>query len=168
MHSRSFGSLAARFSVAPGANGQQKWRTYVYTLNQITIIGFTGSDADVHYRQSGTLVTTLSVATKESRKDADGNWHNRTDWHRVVSFSKLAEYSRTLPKGSYVWCKAQSALASTNEMAQNIASSKFAPIPSVSWIVPSDALTLKPTLTRVIRKRQSGSGSVAAEPAVFC
>ena len=74
----------------------------MYTLNQLTIIGFTGSDADVHYTQSGTLVTTLSVATKQSWKDADGNWHSRTDWHRVVSFSKLAEYSQTLPKGSYV------------------------------------------------------------------
>jgi single-strand DNA-binding protein len=74
----------------------------MYTLNQLTIIGFTGSDADVHYTQSGTLVTTLSVATKESWKDADGNWQSRTDWHRVVSFSKLAEYSRTLQKGSYV------------------------------------------------------------------
>ena len=74
----------------------------MYTLNQLTIIGFTGSDADVHYTQNGTLVTTLSVATKESWKDADGNWQSRTDWHRVVSFSKLAEYSRTLPKGSYV------------------------------------------------------------------
>ena len=74
----------------------------MYTLNQLTIIGFTGSDADVHYTQSGTLVTTLSVATKESWKDAAGNWQSRTDWHRVVSFSKLAEYSRTLPKGSYV------------------------------------------------------------------
>ena len=74
----------------------------MYTLNQLTIIGFTGSDADVHYTQNGTLVTTLSVATKESWKDADGNWQSRTDWHRVVSFSKLAEYSRTLQKGSYV------------------------------------------------------------------
>ncbi len=74
----------------------------MYTLNQLTIIGFTGSDAEVHYTQNGTLVTTLSVATKESWKDADGNWQSRTDWHRVVSFSKLAEYSRTLPKGSYV------------------------------------------------------------------
>ena len=60
------------------------------------------SDADVHYTQSGTLVTTLSVATKQSWKDADGNWHSHTDWHRVVSCSKLAEYSQTLPKRSYV------------------------------------------------------------------
>ena len=74
----------------------------MYTLNQLTNIGFTGSDADAHYTQNGTLVTTLSVATKESWKDADGNWQSRSDWHRVVSFSRLAEYTRTLPKGSYV------------------------------------------------------------------
>ena len=74
----------------------------MYTMNQITIIGFTGSDADAHYTQNGTLITTLSVATRESWKDADGAWQSRTDWHRVVSFAGLAEYSRTLPKGSYV------------------------------------------------------------------
>ena len=47
-------------------------------------------------------MVTLSVATKESWKDADSNWQSRTDWHRVVTFGKLAEYTRTLTKGSYV------------------------------------------------------------------
>ena len=74
----------------------------MYTLNQLTIIGFTGSDAEAHYTPNGTLVVTVSVATKESWKDADGNWQSRTDWHRVVTFGKLAEYTRTLTKGSYV------------------------------------------------------------------
>lgn len=74
----------------------------MYTMNQITIVGFTGSDADVHYTQRGTVVVTLSVATKDSWKDADGNWQSRTDWHRIVSFGKLAEFTRTLTKGSYV------------------------------------------------------------------
>ena len=54
----------------------------MYTMNQITIIGFTGSDADAHYTHNGTLVTTLSVATRQSWKDADGAWQSRTDWHR--------------------------------------------------------------------------------------
>ena len=74
----------------------------MYTLNQLTIIGFTGSDAEAHYTPNGTRVVTLSVASKESWKDADGNWQSRTDWHRVVTFGKLAEYTRTLTKGSYV------------------------------------------------------------------
>lgn len=80
----------------------------MYTMNQFTITGFTGSDADAHYTQNGTLVTTLSVATKESWKDADGNWQSRTDWHRVVSFGKVAEYTRTPTKGSYVMVQGSS------------------------------------------------------------
>ena len=71
-------------------------------MNQLTIIGFTGQDAELHYTQNGTPVTTLSVATKESWKDGEGQWQSRTEWHRVVAFGKLAEYAKTLPKGSHV------------------------------------------------------------------
>ena len=71
-------------------------------MNQLTIIGFTGNDAEAHYTPSGTIVTTLSVATKESWKDADGQRQSRTEWHRVVTFGKLAEYARTLAKGSHL------------------------------------------------------------------
>ena len=74
----------------------------MYTMNQLTIIGFTGNDAEAHYTPNGTLVVTISVATKESWKDADGNWQTRTDWHRVLSFGKQAEFTRTLTKWSYV------------------------------------------------------------------
>ena len=74
----------------------------MYTMNQFTIIGFTGREAETHYTTNGTLVTTLSVATKESWKDAAGVWQSRTEWHRVVLFSRLAEYARTLAKGSHV------------------------------------------------------------------
>ena len=56
----------------------------MYTMNQLTLIGFTGQDAEVHYTQNGTLVTTLSVATKESWKNAEGAWQSRSEWHRVV------------------------------------------------------------------------------------
>ena len=51
----------------------------MYTMNQLTIIGFTGNDAEAHYTPNGTLVVTISVATKESWKDADGYWQSRTD-----------------------------------------------------------------------------------------
>ena len=74
----------------------------MFTLNQITLIGSAGSEAEVHHTQNGTFVAIVSVATKESWKDAEGEWQSRTDWHRVVTFGKLAEYTRTLAKGSYV------------------------------------------------------------------
>jgi len=60
----------------------------MYTMNQLTVIGFTGNDAEAHYTPNGTLVVTISVATKESWKDAAGNWQSRTDWHRIVSFGQ--------------------------------------------------------------------------------
>ena len=44
----------------------------MYTMNQLTIIGFTGNDAQARYTPNGTLVVTISVATKESWKDANG------------------------------------------------------------------------------------------------
>jgi len=74
----------------------------MYTMNQLTLIGFTGQDAETHYTQNGKLVTTLSVATKESWKDGDGAWQSRTTWHRVVLFGGLAEYAGTLAEGSLV------------------------------------------------------------------
>ena len=70
-------------------------------LNQLTIIGFTGNDAEAHYSPNGTAITTLSVATKESWKNA-GEWQSRTEWHRVVCFGRLAEYVRTLAKGIHL------------------------------------------------------------------
>jgi single-strand DNA-binding protein len=71
-------------------------------MNQLTIIGFTGQDAELHYTQNGTPVTTLSVATKESWKNDQGEWQSCTEWHRAVAFGKLAEYAKTLPKGSHL------------------------------------------------------------------
>ena len=56
----------------------------MYIMNQLTIIGFTGQDADLHYTQNGTAVTTLSVATKESWKNGQGEWQSRSEWHRVL------------------------------------------------------------------------------------
>ena len=71
-------------------------------MNQLTIIGFTGQDADFHFTPNRTPVATISVATKESWKNEKGEWQSRTEWHRVVAFGKLGEYAKTLAKGSHV------------------------------------------------------------------
>ena len=58
-------------------------------MNQLTIIGFTGQDAEFHFTPNRTPVATISVATKESWKNEQGEWQSRTEWHRVVAFGKL-------------------------------------------------------------------------------
>ena len=69
-------------------------------LNQLTIIGFTGQNADFHFTSNGTPVTTLSVATKESWKDAAGDWQSHTEWHRIVAFQQACRVCENLDEGN--------------------------------------------------------------------
>ena len=73
-------------------------------LNKVMIIGRLGRDPEVRYTQSGSPVTTLSIATDESFTDREGNRTERTEWHRVVVFQRAAETcAQYLSKGSLVY-----------------------------------------------------------------
>lgn len=74
------------------------------TLNKAMLIGRLGQDPEVRYTQSNTAVATLSVATNERFKDSNGEWKERTEWHRVVAWGRLAEICQQyLQKGSQVF-----------------------------------------------------------------
>jgi single-strand DNA-binding protein len=51
---------------------------------------------------NGSTFTALSVATQRSWKNSEGAWESRTEWHRCVSFGKLADFAATLKKGAHV------------------------------------------------------------------
>jgi single-strand DNA-binding protein len=73
-------------------------------LNMAQIIGHLGRDPDVRYTPEGTAVVNLAVATNETWKDKDGEKQERTEWHRVVLFGKVAEIAaQFLKKGSLVY-----------------------------------------------------------------
>jgi len=75
-------------------------------INEVLIAGHLGADPEVKYTQSGKAVATLSVATSQSWKDKDGNQHEKTEWHRVVLWGKLAEqFGRNVTKGDQVWVR---------------------------------------------------------------
>lgn len=86
-------------------------------MNQLTIIGFTGQDAEFHSTPNRTPVATISVATKESWKNEQGEWKSRTEWHRVVAFGKLANTPRRSRRVHTFWCKARCDLANTRRTA---------------------------------------------------
>lgn len=74
------------------------------SVNKVTLIGNLGKDPEVRYTGSGVAVATFSVATNESWKDADGNAQERTEWHNIVAWRKLAEIcGQYLKKGSKLW-----------------------------------------------------------------
>jgi single-strand DNA-binding protein len=68
--------------------------------NKVTLIGFLGSDAEVHNNDNRSFAT-LSLATKSSYKK-DGKYISQTEWHRCVVFGKLAEFAGALKKGAHL------------------------------------------------------------------
>ena len=74
-------------------------------INKVILVGNLGADPDTRYMPSGGAVTNLSVATSESWKDKQtGEQKERTEWHKVAMFSRLAEIAAEyLRKGSQVY-----------------------------------------------------------------
>jgi len=74
------------------------------SVNKVMLVGNLGKDPEVRYTGSGTAVATFSVATNESWKDAEGNPQERTEWHNIVAWRKLAEIcGQYLKKGSKIF-----------------------------------------------------------------
>ena len=74
------------------------------SINKAIIIGTLGRDPEIRYMESGDAICNISVATSESWKDKSGEKQERTEWHRVSMFGKLAEIAgQYLKKGSSVY-----------------------------------------------------------------
>lgn len=75
------------------------------SLNKVQIIGHLGADPELRYTSNGLAVATLNVATNERFKATDTDeWQDRTEWHRVVAWGKLAEIAgEYLSKGRQVY-----------------------------------------------------------------
>jgi len=73
-------------------------------VNKVILVGNLGQDPEVRYMPNGNAVANITVATSESWKDQSGQKQERTEWHRVVMFGKLAEITgEYLRKGSQVY-----------------------------------------------------------------
>lgn len=78
------------------------------SLNKVILVGNLGRDPEVRATQSGDKVANLSIATSERWRDREGNNQERTEWHRVVIFGKVAEVAeRYLKKGAKVLIEGQ-------------------------------------------------------------
>jgi single-strand DNA-binding protein len=74
------------------------------SLNKVILIGNLGRDPEIRYTPDGTPVANFSIATTESWTDKGGSRQDRTEWHNVVAWRKLAELSkRFLTKGKQVY-----------------------------------------------------------------
>ena len=74
------------------------------SINKVILIGNIGKDPEIRYMPSGDAMVNLTLATTDSWKDKNGEKQERTEWHRVAIFGKLAEIAgEYLKKGSQVY-----------------------------------------------------------------
>jgi len=74
------------------------------SVNKVIILGNLGRDPEMRYLQSGEAVANLAIATTDKWKDKEGNQQEKTEWHRVTFFGRLAEVcGQYLKKGSQLY-----------------------------------------------------------------
>jgi single-strand DNA-binding protein len=73
-------------------------------VNKVILIGRLGADPEIRFTPDGTMVANLRLATDESYKNKDGEKVQKTEWHRIVAFRKLAEICQSyLSKGKQIY-----------------------------------------------------------------
>ncbi len=73
-------------------------------INKAILIGNLGKDPDLRYTPGGQPVATFSLATSEKWKDKDGNMQDKTEWHNIVVWGRMAELAKEyLAKGRQVY-----------------------------------------------------------------
>ena len=68
------------------------------SVNKVVLVGHLGGDPETRFTPSGTAVANFNLATNESWKDANGEFQDKTEWHRCVMFGKSAELAGDLLK----------------------------------------------------------------------
>lgn len=143
------------------AQANRAERKYTMNLNQLTIIGFIGQNAETKNLPNGTPVVKFSVATRKSWKDENNEWKDRTQWHNVVAFGQgFAQMTDRLVKGTHVFVQGE---FQTREYDRTIQ------IPngneSIQHVVRQLAVELKTDSLRILdRSHANLEQSDAAEP----
>ena len=74
------------------------------SVNKVILLGNVGKDPEIRSTGGGTMVANFTLATSDRQKDAQGNWQDRTEWHNLVAFTRLAEIVRDyVKKGSKLY-----------------------------------------------------------------
>jgi single-strand DNA-binding protein len=74
------------------------------SVNKVILVGNLGKDPEVKYTPGGAPVAKFSLATNERYKNKSGEWQDRTEWHNVIAWQRLAEIvGEYLHKGSKVY-----------------------------------------------------------------
>jgi single-strand DNA-binding protein len=85
-----------------------------YSINKSTLLGHVGKEPEFKFTPNGTAVASFSIATTEKWKDKQGQPQEKTEWHNVVAFQKLAEIIRDYVKKGSAIPSSRTALSKPN------------------------------------------------------
>ena len=68
------------------------------SVNKVILLGNVGKDVEIRSTPSGVMVASLTLATSDRQKDAQGNWQDKTEWHNLKAFNRTAEIIRDYVK----------------------------------------------------------------------
>lgn len=129
------------------------------SLNKAMLIGNLGKDPELRYTTSGVAVATFSLATSNSWKDQDGNMQEKTEWHNIVAWSKLAEIcGEWLKKGAKVYIEGRIQNRSYDD--KNTGQKRY-----ISEVVAENMIMLGGGGGRSASTEASESAPAASEPA---
>ena len=105
-------------------------------INKVILVGNLGRDPETRYMPSGGAVTNVSVATSKSWRDRDsGEQKERTEWHRIVFFNRLAEIANEyLKRGSKVYVEGELRTREWEREGQSTTPLKSSPTKCRCWI----------------------------------
>ena len=67
-------------------------------VNKALLLGHVGKDPEIRSTAGGTIVASFSLATSDRKKDSQGNWADKAEWHNLVAFNRTAEIVRDYVK----------------------------------------------------------------------
>jgi len=74
------------------------------SVNKVTLLGNVGKDPEIRSTPSGVMVASLTLATSDRQKYAQGNWQDKTEWHNLKAFNRTAEIVRDyVKKGAKIY-----------------------------------------------------------------
>ena len=123
------------------------------SLNKVMLIGNLGKDPELRYTTSGVAVATFSLATNESWKDQEGNAQERTEWHNIVAWKKLAEIC-----GEKIYVEGRIQTRSYDD--KNTGAKKY-----ITEIVADNIIMLDSRGATEVGSTSHGSGGEASAPA---
>ncbi len=128
-------------------------------INQLTIVGFVGKNAETKYLANGTPVVKFSVATRKAWKDDQGEWKDRTQWHNVIAYGKGFEpIAERLVKGALVFVQGEFTTREYDRTIKVTVSKK-----PIDHVIQQHVVELKADSIRVL-DRSVNSQSDAVEP----